>query len=91
MENNNKEITIDDLAGMMKRGFDHIDERFDQVDKRFEQVDKRFDNIENKVNQIDKRLFSIEEDVAEIKIKKHTELEKRVGLVERKLGMESAA
>jgi hypothetical protein len=32
----NKNITIDDLALMMKKGFDSVDERFDRVDKRFE-------------------------------------------------------
>ena len=56
--NNNNGVTLDDLAGMIKTGFDEagkelkdfrveVDERFEQVDKRFEQVDKRFDRIEN--------------------------------------------
>lgn len=38
---------IDDLATMIKSGFDDVDKRFDDVDKRFDQVDKRFDRLEN--------------------------------------------
>ena len=44
-----KNITIDDLAVMVQKGFDGVDKKFEQVDKRFEQVDKRFE-------QVDKRL-----------------------------------
>jgi len=48
-----KNITIEDLAGMVQNGFTEVKEdmnkRFEQVDKRFEQVDKRFE-------QVDKRL-----------------------------------
>ena len=58
MQNNDTSVTLDDLAGMIKTGFDEagrelkdfrteVDKRFEQVDKRFEQVDKRFDRIEN--------------------------------------------
>ena len=62
--NNNNGVTLDDLAGMIKTGFDEagkelkdfrveVDERFEQVDKRFEQVDKRFE-------QVDKRFYRIQ-------------------------------
>ena len=40
-----KETTIDDLAGMVARGFGRVDERFEQVDKRFEQVDKKIESV----------------------------------------------
>lgn len=46
-------------------------------------------NIENKVNQIDRRLFSIEEDIADIKIKQYGDLLKRVSFIERKMGIVS--
>jgi len=74
---------------MIKKGFDHVDEKFDQVDKRFEQVDKRFEtlekdvtNIGHKVNQIDKRLFSLEEDICVTKKKQQDNLGKRVVFIE---------
>jgi hypothetical protein len=35
-----KQITIDDLAGMVKRGFDGIDKQFEQIAKRFNVVDE---------------------------------------------------
>lgn len=40
-------ITLDDLAGMVKRGFDEMSTRFAAVDERFNRVDKRFDRLEN--------------------------------------------
>lgn len=42
-----KNITIDDLAVIVQKGFNGVDKRFDSVDKRFDLVDKRFDKIEN--------------------------------------------
>ncbi len=35
---NIKSITIDDLAVMVQKGFNNVDERFTQVDKQFAQV-----------------------------------------------------
>lgn len=85
--NEEKEITIEDLAAMVKKSFDETN---DKIDKRFDNVDTRLDNMDHKINQIDRRLFAIEEDVAEIKTKKHKELDKRVTFIEHKLGVEGA-
>lgn len=41
-------ITIEDLALMVKKGFDANDKRFDEMDKRFDAMDKRFDTLEAK-------------------------------------------
>ena len=35
-----KQITIDDLAGMVKHGFDGADKRFDAVDECLERIEK---------------------------------------------------
>lgn len=90
----NKEITIDELATMVQKGFESIevkmDKRFEKVEKKIEGVDDRLSNVESKVNQIDRRLFSIEEDVADIKIKQYGDLNKRVHFIERKLGISNA-
>ena len=32
-------VTIEDLAGMVKRGFDTVDKRFDAMDKRFDRIE----------------------------------------------------
>jgi hypothetical protein len=35
-----KSVTIDDLAVMVKRGFDAVDKRFDGVDDRLDRIEK---------------------------------------------------
>jgi len=50
-----EKITIEDLAGMVKRGFDGVDERFDGIDKRFDGVDGKFRGINERFDEIDKR------------------------------------
>ncbi|MDP3778699.1 MAG: hypothetical protein Q8R30_01455 [bacterium] len=42
-----KKITIDDLAGMVKVGFDDMAQRFVRVDERFDRIEERLDRIEN--------------------------------------------
>jgi chaperonin cofactor prefoldin len=57
-----KSVTIDDLAGMVQRGFvdleKRIDGRFDSVDKRIDGVDKRMDGLEEKIDGLDKDMKS---------------------------------
>ena len=89
-----KEITIEDLALMVQRGFTEISSKMankKEITDGFNEVNGRLETLEHKVNQIDRRLFSIEEDVTEINTKKHKRLEERVTVIERKLGIEAAA
>ena len=51
MEHQN--ITTDELAIMIKAGFDATDKRFDGVDKRFDGVDKEIVGIKNQLNKIE--------------------------------------
>jgi len=53
-----KDITIDDLAVMVGKGFESVDKRFDAVDKRFDGVDKRFDKVEKRLDKIEKLIIS---------------------------------
>ena len=76
-----KEITIDELAMMVQRGFmetqkelgktakkTEMDKRFDEVDKRFDKVDKRFDRIEKLIlPNYKERIEKLEMDVKELK------------------------
>ena len=55
-----KKVTIEDLAGMVKRGFDSVDKRFEQVDQRFDSVDKRFEQVDKRFEQVDKRFDNLE-------------------------------
>jgi len=54
-KNTKKETTLDDLALMVAKGFNEVnermDKRFDQVDKRFERIEKRLENIEADLNK----------------------------------------
>ena len=40
------ETTIEDLAGMVARGFSGVDKRFDGVGKRFDAVEEQLERIE---------------------------------------------
>lgn len=66
MPKKKKKITIDDLAAIIKKGFDEtedlavmIKEGFDGVDKRFDGVDKRLDKLERGHEEIERRLTNV--------------------------------
>ena len=104
MKQNNIEVTNEELARMIKEGFDHVDERFTKVDVRFDETKSDIADLRNdvddlkkdvtdmsyKVNQIDRCLFSLEEDIYETKRKQHDKLDSRVTFIERKLGIKSS-
>lgn len=62
----NKDITIEDLAGMVKKGFDGVDKRFDRVDNNLERIEKlliadhrrRIEKLEIAVKQL-KELLAV--------------------------------
>jgi hypothetical protein len=65
-------ISIDDLAAMMKRSFDHLDKRADSIEKKiddgFIRLDKRIDGVEvrlsSKINDLDIRMGRLEDKMA---------------------------
>lgn len=69
-----KNITIDDLAGMIAKGFletakkSEVDKRFDEVDKRFDKVEDRLETIEKLlIAQHQRRIEKLEADVKELR------------------------
>ena len=67
----NKNITIDELAIMVQKGFDEtakkedMDAGFARVDEKFEEVYKRLDRIENiLIKQHEQRISRLEEALA---------------------------
>ena len=54
-----KNITIEDLARMVKSGFDGVDERFKKVDERFDNVDYHFNIVGKRLDQIEKKLEGV--------------------------------
>ena len=67
----NKEITMDQLAIMVAKGFERVDKRFDEVDKRFDKVEKRMDDIDYRLSKIEgnheRRIDILEDKIAVIK------------------------
>ena len=63
-----KNVTIDELAAMVQKGFSGVDKRFDEVDKRFDLVDGRFDKIEKMILEDHKRRIErLESEVKELR------------------------
>ena len=69
-----KNVTIDDLARMVKKGFDEtakmaeVNTRFDEVDERFDKVEIRLDRIEKLIlADHKKRIERLEFEVKELK------------------------
>lgn len=66
--NNNKSITIDDLAVMVQKGFEETSKKLD-MDTNFKIVNDRLDKIENilikqqneKIERLEERMHRIEE------------------------------
>lgn len=64
-----KKITIEDLARMVKKGFDGTDKK---IEKGFKEVNVRFDRIENfilkqhsqKIEVLERRMHRLEEALA---------------------------
>ena len=67
MENQeNKQVTVDDLARMTKKGFDELHQRFDRVDLRLESIDKKLEGVvyRNEFEELQERVKTIEEALA---------------------------
>ena len=71
-----KKITIEDLAGMVKRGFDAVDARFDAMDTRFDKMDGRVDKIDQRLVNIESEMAYVKARVTEIDrvLDEHTEM-----------------
>ena len=70
-----KEITIDELAMMVAKGFERLenkmDGKFNDVDKRFNKIDERLDDIDYRLSKIEgnheRRIDILEERMATVK------------------------
>ena len=80
---NGSNITIDDLAVMIKKGFDEMDRRFSEIDQRFIAVDKRFDNLEDRMYKLEVRFDKLEKRFNNLEIRLD-KLEKRFDVLEKR-------
>jgi archaellum component FlaC len=86
-----KKLTLEDLAGMVKTGFDHLQEQIadlqNSTNERFERVDHRLDQVEHRLGSVEQRLGNVERrlDVFSDEIGEHRRriqrLEKETGVV----------
>jgi archaellum component FlaC len=84
----NKKITIESLAGMIKRGFDGLTGELHDIKKDIEELKRR-------IGVLEQRFGVMEEDIADIKIRlgnaawgfEVRELERRVNRLEKKAGI----
>ena len=53
---NPKRITLEELAGSLKKDFNKIHDRLDGVDKRLDGIDDRLYGIDGRLDKIDSRL-----------------------------------
>ena len=61
-----KKITLENLAGMIKKGFDGADKRFDLVDKKLEKIELKLENLvtREEFKKLETRVKMIEEALA---------------------------
>jgi len=95
---NEKQITTNDLAGMIKRSFDGVDKKLDGVNQRFDSVDKRFDGIDQRLAGNTQRLDKLAENQGVIMTKledivhhkEFDELRNRVEAIENALSLQKS-
>jgi predicted nuclease with TOPRIM domain len=85
----NKEITIDDLATMIAKGFNEVDDRFNKVDKRFDKLEKDVKLIKLDVEDVKLRLDNVAHRFELEEMKKM--FDKRMRAVENKVGIKFSA
>ena len=66
-QNNNNNVTIDELALMIQKGFNETAKKVD-VDQRFDKIEQRLDKIESLLlGNYKRRIEKLEEDFKEFK------------------------
>ena len=76
-----KNVTLDDLAGMVKRGFDGVDKRLDENIKEHRVMMAKLGNLENGVEEIKLKLDQV---AYRFEVQ---ELDRRIKRIEMKLGI----
>lgn len=94
--NGEQQVTIEELAIMVKKGFEATASKTDieRLEKRMERFEERMGSFEGRLNYSDARLGRIEADISEMRgelVYRHEfeDVLGRVKYLERKLGIES--
>lgn len=91
-EKNSKLVTLDDLAVMIKNGFDNTatKQAVEALGGSLNTLDKKVDKLEKKVDKIDERLQTVETKLDRALYTELVFLETRLRRVEEKVGIKSA-
>jgi len=74
--------TLDDLAGMVAKGFDSVEQRIDSVEQRMVTKDE-FRSLESRVGKMDAKIDDIYDILARFEEGDILDLQKRVKILER--------
>ena len=86
-----KQITNEDLAIMIGKGFNSNDKRFDKVDGRLDRVEGRLDKVDNRLEKIEQANEDIKLRLGNTAFQFDVDnLKKRVRKLEFKLGIKSS-
>lgn len=79
---NNKGVTLDDLANMVASGFDGVDRKFEDIEKRMVTKDE-FRSLEKKVDKLDFQVDEIYDILKRFEENDILNLQKRVQILEK--------
>jgi hypothetical protein len=87
MKDNAPQVTMDELAIMIAKGFTGVDKRLDRLEGRMDSLEGKFDSFERKVDDMDSRLTNQLDYVLlhYARREEHVQLDKRVKKIERKV------
>lgn len=89
-----EQVTNEELARIINKGFDGMQSQFNGMQSQFTAVNERLNNVDDRLDNIDARLGRLENDVKELRgeiVYRH-EFEDalaRIKLLEKKAGIES--
>ncbi len=59
-------VTLDDLALMIKKGFDEVGEKFSKVDTRLATIEKHLAHVETGLTNVETRLSTVEKRLTKV-------------------------
>lgn len=64
---NGKKVSMEDLAGMVARGFSDVDTKFKKVDDQFQKIDDQFAKVDKQFEKVDENFKQVDENFKKIR------------------------
>jgi archaellum component FlaC len=84
MDANNKNITLDDLAVMVSKGFNGVTDQFQGINSRLDKIEGRLDKVEGGMNKLETEMQALRSSVnnyLELSDKRYLELKARQNVI----------